>query len=1596
MELNPLQKRPPSYNLLAQLLIWDRPLSNLIQYAAFICCNLHCLIILLAYQLLFIAKTNQDILSYFIMRLTKILSFVEIFSSSELSGPKYILMATLIPYFLIFLVPFILSLKDLWFYKRLSHAYNTACIYFGLFHSSLGFWLINAWTMSVLYTTNQGLSQDMAIKAVCTVIIVINYLLAFYFSACSYDPFITSNILSCYSSTLQICNFAFKAIAAPLIFLSASSKGSSIHWPFVLSSIAFLGIRHFLLVRQFPHYNYCTMKIALFLSTACLWTSLINCLGVLNISEKLTSGKNLIYAEIIVCSLFIGITMNSFHKEIYHYLSRQNCSLRSDADFTKKLFSLLFLMEHTKLTSTQETEKNLQELCFYGTLSSQDLQDFLNKKSSLIGGGYVQRQIEGDDKGAMAQVLSGLLEDAVQKFPRNSKFLLLLAASSIHKDVPFQSSMIYLNEIYKHHNNKAKLITLKLYHKLQWKITSFFHENRDTILDLDQYLDHESASLSLNKAVQAILQKYAIFWNTYLQPNLKMQDLFDQSQDIEKDALIVDGLWRKYAENNKIFAGRFCQIYTLYLSLLRASPFHSQRIHQKYSKVYQEQLMKAQDNNLFTNESISSPNVLTIQASICKDKPGLVTHVSANFTQYTGWTTQDVNGRNLNMLMPPFIAFSHNKLLLNHLKKLQMGFTSSKMYSSFSTFCLHKNGYIIPCDAYLSMHPTVQEKPVYLMFIRIKNLTAEEIILNADGNIEGFTQKIGHLLDLRNKTRNHYSTICVNFHEIQFAMERMKTQNADDEVIKESLDIEFRYGSRQNTEGTNSIFSVEMSPYYYDSNIYYVLKVNQNAIIADENGEKTTKTLPVPEKMKSILNEIEAEENSPKKIKEEDEEEEDEVMTMSKIADEHPGNVLHKQTTLSVLGTPTNNAVVVTKNFNTEYAKQEMKIFTTEYGKQETNQPFVTSYVAENDTGNNPIFSSNRELIPKNVQQPTEKAHDAKHVIELQASSSVGSMYKYTVTQFEMAVRNMKKNPQIKSLYALFIFLMIVSSFPTIILQTKISTTLSQVHGSGEVISNVIYKCLRYSDVYSYTRMLWQGTVGLLAIDRYDYLGYSMNTLVYNEGVLSQVLTNIKDANTAVRDFVYKLDPKLSAEIYSDLVPVIEAQADGTDAADRTANLFDLSTEVLSMGIKMLADPLAYNEDNPYLVFLLNNTMNDPLIVGEKEVPILLNDSEKKLNQLSYNVYIVMGVIFVLAILIFCYFHKIVSRFLKERNYLIFVLCGIHEKYVKEHLRMIESFQNVFNRTSLQNKSKISLAQAKNNAQKNSSKKTANTQGLNRIIFLLYLGVAGFLLSICSIYPIMCIIANVNNSKILNALQLLTKSNLRFYQLVFLWDMMYGYDQYDVNRYEYIKNKPILDAVQEAQQQVVNFETFVIGDLLDKQNGLSENTFLNEIAIGNLCDLYTFSDEILTKLCPDLGGGIATKGIIGLYNYFVTSLNTVEDCYTNSQQTWQDSQACLGLEELINVEVIYPYFFQSYRNLDTIIREEIVTSADKYLNSITVLLSTYIGLYVVLGTLAGWKLKKRLEKEINDWRKMIRVIPFMFGNESKAIKGYLSRYRREV
>ena len=892
-----------------------------------------------------------------------------------------------------------------------------------------------------------------------------------------------------------------------------------------------------------------------------------------------------------------------------------------------------------------------------------------------------------------------------------------------------------------------------------------------------------------------------------------------------------------------------------------------------------------------------------IHASLTKENPGEILKLSSNFEELTGWGADNILGRNVNILMPHFMASSHHRLLLNHLKNLQIGRSSTRMYKTLKSYIMHRSGYLLSCDVYISLHPILQDSPVYIVFVRVKNEAGEQILLNEDGKIEGFTQKIGNLLDLKNKVKSHYDTICVNLTEIQAVLEKLKQDRTPNCISLEEEGVRFRLPQKNTVP-------VDISYHSFDDKLYFSLSLGQQI---DKKGD--------------------FDEEGPERFSE-------------RTLIQSP---LHHQ----ILSSPTSR-------------------ITSQY--QETN-------VME-DGEKNELFSTSRKLVTKRNKKKEEvKLNDI--------CSSVGSSSKYSITKFERALNMMPRNPRVRLLYLSFLFLMIiVSGVILIVFQQKVRPTLDQIHSSGEVISNLIFRLVRYTDVYAYARILWQANVGLTELDRYNQYGYTVKTIDYNFQVMLAVLESLRERNEVIRNFVYRLDKKLFNQIYSDRVPVYEILVNGSIVVMREDNLFDLTTELVATGSKFLYSGMPFDENNPYMIFLINNTMNEPLLAGQRELPILMDDNAVKLNDLCVYTYMMISVTFGLAVVIFIYFHNIVMKFIQERSHFLFMLTNIDEKHIFEHLRLLENFQATLNETS-----HLIEIQPR---QRSSSKRIVDSKGINRKLHLIYLAILVFLLGICSVSPMMSLLVKKFSKTILKKLNLMAQSNYIFYNLVYYWNAVEAYAQYGVYEYEYIKDTPIGEAIKTAAEGVLGVQDFFINDLLNPENGMSDNSILYSTAVGDLCDLYSFGDEVLERICPTLGGGAATKGIIGLHEYHVLALNAMQECYTQSNKTWEASKRCLGLQEVVNVEVFYPYTYSSFNNIDILIREAMVKDYDQMNGFISGFMIVYLVLYVFVGTWVGWKIKMRLEIEMTDWRKMIRQIPFAIANESKLMKTFLQKHREDL
>jgi len=500
------------------------------------------MLILLAYQLLYLAKADHDSFAHYVSELCRIVSCINVLNYEAYPNAIYIVLAVGFVYSLIFIIPFALSLRNFWINHNFSPKKSAFCIYYGLFHRALGFWILNAFAMSYLNFGLINANGETGIAIVCIILIIVNYLLAFYCAIYSFDPFIGPNILACHSATFHVYSFWFKAIAAPIMFLAEDSR--SMHWLFVVTSLVGLAVRHFETMRKFPYYDYTAMKFSVFLSTIVVWIGIMNLVAVAGSNNSaLASGRVLLYIEFPLCSLILRVMMDSFHRIIFHALSKENKSLKSAPAITRKIFAIVYLLERTRLTAAEETKKEANEFRYLGALSSEDNQKYLNKMIMLIGGGYCTTEINNNYE-AMTIVLRGVLEDAIERLNRNRQLQIVRANTSVNHNFPFEVSMFNLSELTRLQGG-PRLVTIKLYQKLQEKLTRHFEENKETILDLNQFLIHEAASANLNNAIQHCIKYYISYWNSYLKPQLKIKDFFLKSQELEKMADNIEMLWKK-------------------------------------------------------------------------------------------------------------------------------------------------------------------------------------------------------------------------------------------------------------------------------------------------------------------------------------------------------------------------------------------------------------------------------------------------------------------------------------------------------------------------------------------------------------------------------------------------------------------------------------------------------------------------------------------------------------------------------------------------------------------------------------------------------------------------------------------------------------------------------------------------------------------------------------------------------------------------------------------------------------------------------------------------------------------------------------------
>jgi len=633
-------------------------------------------------------------------------------------------------------------------------------------------------------------------------------------------------------------------------------------------------------------------------------------------------------------------------------------------------------------------------------------------------------------------------------------------------------------------------------------------------------------------------------------------------------------------------------------------------------------------------------------------------------------------------------------------------------------------------------------------------------------------------------------------------------------------------------------------------------------------------------------------------------------------------------------------------------------------------------------------------------QHLKRKKNDALRIVELgaQAASSVGTSFRAEMVKLEQAVVVVPKNANLNILHFVFLLFVVVLTVPLLAFATQAQTTINLVQSSVEVISMSIFRLVRITDLTQYTREFFQAQIGMLDSDRYVELGYTDSVEEIASTQLLEVCSDLNDRNNQLRDFVYKLDDKLQKKIYQDEIYVNELDDNNVVVADRTANTFDIITELVSQATSLVTSGVPASYDNTYLMFILNNTYNDLLLTSAQTVPILVADNEAKLQtQVDFIVY-AMSILAVASLSVIWFFYKITRNFIKDRDQFISILFALEKEPIEKHLMMMNKFVTMVDKSKNDGK-KLNLATSietflnysnfKLKDDKLKKKTTANVGGINSILILLNLSIIALVIVLYSAYIALLGFMTEGNVAILAKVDLLTQSNLNLYKLNSLTTSIYEYIQENITTE--IRNTPIKEDYEETYREATKAQDFILYDLLDTTNGVGSNQVLVEIATGDLCSNIHTDDENLAKLCPIMGGGVALNGLIGLNSFTLASMKSVKDYFDYSNRTYEAQVTALGLEALVDVEIFYPFTYSTYQFIDNLLKSQLADDFSLFKQQIMQIVIAYTICYYLIGIYIWVRIKRTFEFEMASWRKMLRQIPQSLIATNKRLRRYLAQ-----
>ena len=721
----------------------------------------------------FLGPASTDPFAKFFQLFATWITFREFFDVSSNSSQSNICLGVILAYFVI-LIGFIVAFIIAFYLKKTLHILALKIwINVSVVHYTCLFLVIHQFSIAILRGALHdqvfllGTTSSSFFTALSLVIIIFNVLFAIAMARFVYDPIKSQYIAAVRSTIPDLLALVFKGIdVIILVFITDKSVQKYV---LVVYMLILLAYRLKIYLTVCPYYQYGPMQLFQAFNFVEFGVALLNILLILINQGKEISRSSLIYMIVIISCFFVKLSNVCFEIMVRRY-GLKNVDEIVDKDyFYKKLLAVDYILENGSISAQMEkrARENFTEFLYYGIVKAHK-----NKcRRGICGCNLILEKgplsdalpVKEDQREIMRDFQFTVIQELFESF-KQPEVKITLANFLFENKVDSYAAAITIIHSLKldQGSTELKVVSAKLLEKIEKKVLG----NYESKIDVQKVVDYQHLSFSLRKGVEDNILKYLKFWEVYKAADPNVRELYNLSVKTNREADKLAQIWENITSNYSRLSFRDHLLYGLYQSLTRACPYSAEKTLQKYFSLSLLYTIQKNNDIILTASNVSDPQNVIIYISMLRESLGHIAFSTRNVEDFLGYSTIEIQERNVNELMPRFYRERHNKILRAHVEFNRTTIVNRNR----QVYPRKKNGYITPATLYVSIFPYFQKQLLYFGVLRPITTYDEFILVLPDGTIDSYSQTVAKLLNLNieSKRKIRLKYICPeldNFHK---------------------------------------------------------------------------------------------------------------------------------------------------------------------------------------------------------------------------------------------------------------------------------------------------------------------------------------------------------------------------------------------------------------------------------------------------------------------------------------------------------------------------------------------------------------------------------------------------------------------------------------------------------------------------------------------------------------------------------------------------------------------------------------------------------------------------------------------------------------